>query len=323
MTEPPVPLISGDALKASTMAFAVWLRTKIETEQSGIFTIFDKWFARLLTRLTEFDQDRSWEAGVREAAALAPDHGRALEWDLLRLRLFLDRWTQGRYVTFARREASRRHYHPHYGSEFGSEIFLTCQGAPTLLRWRGLPLMKTVFDFAIYPMLIDEVRPRTVIELGSGTGASAVWLADHLATLGIAGHVHSVDLVAAGLEHPGVTFHQGDCQDPAALFGGAVTFARAPHPWLVVEDAHVNVEAVLHHFHQSLEPGDYLVIEDTDVKREDLRRFLAAHPGCYLVDTKYTDYFGRNATCANDSILVRTGPDGTVPAPEGAPGTSR
>ena len=55
--------------------------------------------------------------------------------------------------------------------------------------------------------------------------------------------------------------------------------------------------------------------EDSDVKRDVLRRFLAAYPDCYLVDTQYTDYFGRNATCANDSFLVRTGPDGTVPSP--------
>jgi cephalosporin hydroxylase len=313
LTQPPVPLIAGNALKASAMTFAVWLRAKIETEQAGIFNIFDKWFARVLTRLTEFDPGRPWEASVREAAALAPDHGRALEWDLLRLRLFLDRWDQGRYVTFAQREASRRHYHPDYGSEFGSEVFLTCQGAPVLLSWRGLPLMKTVFDFALYPMLINERKPRTVVELGSGLGSSAVWFADHLAMLGIVGHVHSVDLVKAELAHPGVTFYQGDCHAPAALFGGAATLAEAPHPWLVVEDAHVNVEAVLHHFHQALKPGDYLVVEDSDVKRDDLRRFLSAYPDGYRVDTRYTDYFGRNATCANDSILVRTDSDGTVP----------
>ena len=58
--------------------------------------------------------------------------------------------------------------------------------------------------------------------------------------------------------------------------------------------------------HQYLSPGDYLVVEDSDVKREALRPFLAAHPGDYLVDTRFTDNFGRNATCAANSILVRT-----------------
>ena len=77
-------------------------------------------------------------------------------------------------------------------------------------------------------------------------------------------------------------------------------------PWLVVEDAHHNVAAVIEHLHRYLTPGDYLVVEDSDVKREALRAFLAAHPGDYLVDTRFTDNFGRNATCAADSIFVRT-----------------
>ena len=42
------------------------------------------------------------------------------------------------------------------------------------------------------------------------------------------------------------------------------------------------------------------------MKRQTLREFSAAHPGDYLVDTRFTDYFGRNATCAADSIFIRT-----------------
>jgi cephalosporin hydroxylase len=65
---------------------------------------------------------------------------------------------------------------------------------------------------------------------------------------------------------------------------------------------------VLERFHAFLSAGDYLVVEDSDVKRDALRSFLGAHPGDYLVDTQFTDYFGRNATCAADSIFVRTPP---------------
>jgi hypothetical protein len=41
------------------------------------------------------------------------------------------------------------------------------------------------------------------------------------------------------------------------------------------------------------------------VKRETLREFVGRHAGEYLVDTRFTDYFGRNATCAADAIFVR------------------
>jgi cephalosporin hydroxylase len=298
-------LISGDVLKAAALRYIGEMRTRIEREQNGLLSIFDSWFTRVVTRLTSFDPTRSWEDSVREEALRSPAQGQPLQWDLMRLRLFLDRWQQGRFVEFSRREQSGAHYHPRFGTEFGVDVLLTCQGAPSLMRWRGTPLMKNVFDFAMYPALVAELRPRTVFEIGSGLGASAVWFADNLTLCGIEGRVHSIDLVKAETKHPGVYFYQGDCSDPERLFDPDLLQSE-PHPWLVVEDAHQNVLAVMEQIHKFLSPGDYLVVEDSDVKRDALRQFIGAHPGDYLVDTRFTDYFGRNATCAADSIFVRT-----------------
>ena len=300
-----VDLISGDVLKAAALKYIGEMRAKIENEQNGLHSIFDSWFTRVLTRLMSFDPTRSWEESVRDNATRSSGQDQSLPWDLQRLRLFLDRWQQGRFVEYSRRERSGAHYHPRFGTEFGVDVLLTAQGAPALMRWRGTPLMKNVFDFAMYPALIAELRPRTVFEIGSGLGASAVWFADHLAICGVEATVRSVDLVKVAAEYPNVTYYQGDCSDPASLFA-ADLLRSAPRPWLVVEDAHHNVAAVLAHMHQFLAPGDYLVVEDSDVKRQDLRQFLGAHPGDYLVDTHFTDNFGRNATCAADSIFVRT-----------------
>lgn len=298
-------LIFGDDLKAATLKFLSEMRSKIEAEQGGLHSIFDRWFTRAVTSLMQFDPHRSWEDSVRDSASRQPAQGLSLQWDLQRLRLFLDRWQQGRFVEYSQRERSSVHYHPRFGTEFGVDVLLTCQGAPSLMRWRGIPLMKNVFDFAMYPMLIAELRPQTIFEVGSGLGASAIWFADHLTFCGIAGRVHSVDRVRVEVEHPGVEYLEGDCSDPEHLFE-AELLRRAPHPWLVVEDAHHNVAGVLEHLHEYLSPGDYLVVEDSDVKRETLRRFVAAHLGAYLVDTRFTDNFGRNATCAADSIFIRT-----------------
>jgi cephalosporin hydroxylase len=299
-------LIAGDELKKAALDYSRAMREKVERDQGGLVSVFDGWFARVVRRLTEFDPTRPWEESVRETAAQSAAGG-DLQWDLLRLRLFLDRWRQGRFVTFAERERSRIHYHPRFGTEFGADVLLTCQGAPSLPRWRGRPLMKNVFDFAMYPALIGELRPRTIFEIGSGLGASAVWFADHMAFADVEGRVHSVDRVKAAAEHPQVSFYQGDCHVPDRLFDPGL-LANEPHPWLVVEDAHENVRGVLEQFHKYLAPGDYLVVEDSDIKRPALRSFLAAHPGAYLVDTRFTDNFGRNATSAADSIFVRSEP---------------
>jgi cephalosporin hydroxylase len=297
-------LISGDALKAAALRYIAEMRAKIEREQCGHPSIFDSWFTRVVTRLIEFDPSHSWEDSVRDQTALASTQDQSLPWDLMRLRLFLDRWQQGRFVEYSQRERSGAHYHPRFGTEFGIDVLLTCQGVQTLMRWRGTPLMKNVFDFAMYPSLIAELRPLTIFEVGSGLGASAVWFADTLMRCGVDGSVHSVDLRRAEIEHPRVAFYQGDCSKPEGLFDAAL-LREAPHPWLVVEDAHHNVAAVIEYLHPHLEPGDYLIVEDSDVKRLDLRRFIGAHPDNYRVDTRFTDNFGRNATCAADSIFVR------------------
>src|ERR1700729_392179 len=207
-----VDLISGDELKAAALQFTGEMRAKVAREQHGLHSIFDSWFTRVLTQLVSFDPAQAWEDSVRENAGSEPARFHGLLWDLQRLRLFLDRYRQGRFVAFARREQSGTHYHPRFGTEFGADVLLTCQGAPSLMRWRGVPLMKNVFDFAMYPALIAELRPRTIFEIGSG--ASAVWFADLLTLNGIDGGVHSVDIAEVHMQHPGVRFYTGDCADP-------------------------------------------------------------------------------------------------------------
>jgi cephalosporin hydroxylase len=305
MTSLPADLISGDALKAAALEYLGEMRDKVAREQNGLHSIFDSWFIRVLTRLIRFDPTRSWEDSVSEIAPRAAGQDSSLPWDLHRLRQFLDRKRQGRFVEFAQREQAGAHYQPRFGTEFGPDVLLTCQGAPSLMRWRGTPLMKNVFDFAMYPALIAEVRPKTIFEIGSGLGASAIWFADTLATCGVAGRIHSTDKVRVEKDHHGVSFYQGDCSAPESLFNAGL-LREESHPWLVVEDAHYNVGPVLEHIGAFMQPGDYLVVEDSDVKRETIREFIGRHPGEYRVDTRFTDFFGRNATCAADSIFVRT-----------------
>jgi cephalosporin hydroxylase len=295
-------LISGDELKAAAVRFTEWQHENIPTAQRGAFSVFDKWFTRLTARLALFDPGWPWEDCAGEQAERAP----GLAWEVKRLRQFLDRWARGRFASFAERDAARANYDARFGTEFGADVLLTCQGVPNLMRWRGLPLFKTAFDFAIYPQLLQELRPRTILEIGSGSGASAQWLADLARTFELDAVVHSVDIRLAAAEHPGVRFYCGDCRAPETLFPPEIV-AQAPRPWLAIEDAHQNVAGVLAYLHDRLRTGDYLVVEDSDVKRLELAAFDAAHPGQYKVDTRYTDFFGRNATCANDSILVRQG----------------
>lgn len=178
------------------------------------------------------------------------------------------------------------------------------QGVEMCLEWRGLPLFKSVFDFALYPMLLWEVRPATVIELGSGTGASAVWLGDLLRMFGIDGHVYSVDLDTPDVQAENVSFIGGDCRRIERIFTPEA-LSQLPHPWVVIEDVHVNTLGVLLHFAASVCPGDLLIVEDSCAKWADLERFERETGGMFKVDTRYTDFFGRNMTSSADAILVK------------------
>jgi cephalosporin hydroxylase len=298
------PLIGGDALKSAASAYINTMQKKIDAEQNGLFSVFDKWITRVLTLLQKLDPARSWEDSMQDVIAQAPEQSAAFAADFQRLRHFLDRWVQGRFVDYAQRAKDRVHYPYRNGAEFGDDVFLACQGMQKLMQWRGMPLMKTAFDYALYPLLLQELKPRTIFEIGSGSGASAIWLADQMKALDLPCQIHSVDIFLAKPTHPQVAFYQGDCNQPDRLFNVEL-LKSSPHPWLVIEDAHHNVAAVLEYMHGFMQRGDYLVVEDSEVKRDDLMQFTTAHAD-YKVDTQFTDAFGRNATCAADSIFIRT-----------------
>jgi cephalosporin hydroxylase len=175
------------------------------------------------------------------------------------------------------------------------------------LHWNGAVLMKDPFDLAIYQMLMQELRPRTVIEIGAYQGGTAVWFADLIELLEIDGHVCSFDINTEQItaRHPRVTFHRADSNDPSSF--DEALLRGLPHPWLVIEDAHVNIREVLRHFDRHLVAGDYLAVEDTFAPAYYIpfRKFAVAASGRYRVDTRFTDLFGYNICWNHNGYLKK------------------
>lgn len=180
--------------------------------------------------------------------------------------------------------------------------FVATQGVTDHLTWAGRPLYKTVFDLASYPMLIAELAPRTIIELGSGSGGSALWMADTAQAHHLRPVIISIDRTAVDLTDDRVSFRTGDVSDLSELLADCDDL---PRPWLVIEDAHAHVRTVLDFFDARLDAGDYLLIEDSLAKRATLREFLRSSPYQYQLDTRYLDLFGENTSCAIDSFFRR------------------
>jgi cephalosporin hydroxylase len=191
-------------------------------------------------------------------------------------------------------------------------------------RYRGVPLLKNPFDLALYPMLLERAKPRTLIEIGSFAGGSALWFADQAPGM----RVLSVDLEPpAGVTHPSVTFLRGD----ARTLDGALPeelMQSLERPLLVVEDSnHLagTTAAVLDFFDPWMRAGEYLVVEDgilTAMRAADsyeggplkaIREFLERTKGSYEVDRSLCDYFGTNVTWNVDGYLRRVSRGGAPP----------
>ncbi len=171
---------------------------------------------------------------------------------------------------------------------------LMSQGVKDCMTWRGIELGKSIYDFALIPMIIWEIQPASIIEIGSGEGASAIWMVDLCKTYNLPTKVYSIDIEPPSIKYLDVTFLEGDSREISNF-----NTENLPHPWLIVEDAHVEVNKVITYFENHMHTGDYMIIEDSWGKKGSKLEV----PNTLLVDAYYCDYFGINATSAMNTIL--------------------
>lgn len=230
-----------------------------------------------------------------------------------RVEELLAEFVSERYVDYfeRRRHGLRR--------DIGPTHILQSQGYKRGQRWRGVPLGKTAWDVCIYQQLLQELRPKTVIELGTGLGGSALFFLDQCRTFGLDATVVTLDVNKKDIDkqlfrEKEIEFVEGDVADIARLLPRR-RLRELPHPWLVIEDSHMEIPRILKHLEPEMAVGDYLVVEDVPnaaKSSHELREGLLALPsGTFVVDTFYTDMFGRNATCSPDAIFKKVG--GTTP----------
>ena len=194
------------------------------------------------------------------------------------------------------------------------------------LRHRGCMLMKSPEDQAVLRELMVSLRPATIFEIGTFTGGSSLWMADTLKLEGISSNIFCMDIDIGMVEKrvkelkpDNITFLQGDSNKIGETFGSE-QLKTLPHPWLVIEDAHVNVVGVMENFAPYMVEGDYFIVEDTSpilpkylvAEKEDepfpeyepigtrllkcVKTFLERNKGSFAVDSYFTDFFGYNGT---------------------------
>jgi cephalosporin hydroxylase len=207
-----------------------------------------------------------------------------------------------------------------FKTAFSPELLQSVQAGTMAYTYKGVRCLKDPFDLAIYTKLIWDMKPKSLIEIGSNQGGGALWFADMLTIAGLGCPVVSVDRVPpTGFVDPRIAFLAGD----AASLGETLTaelLAALPHPWLVVEDSAHTYDvtlAAIHFFAAAMQLGDVLIIEDGVLDdlgmgeaygggpNRAVAEYLAASPETFRVLPQYCDMFGFNATYNPNGYLLR------------------
>ena len=128
--------------------------------------------------------------------------------------------------------------------------------------------MKDCMTLNLIQLIFQYLKPKTVIDLGTWTGASAMYYADQLDLVG----VKDYQVISVDVSH--------DCLHPKAKEDARITFVKdtlanyktifppelldkMEHPVFISEDAHFNTVELLSYLNGYLKKDDFIMIEDT------------------------------------------------------------
>jgi cephalosporin hydroxylase len=134
--------------------------------------------------------------------------------------------------------------------------------------WMGINILKYPSDLWIYQELISWLKPDLLIETGTWSGGSALYLS-HLCDLVGKGEVLSIDLSPQPNlpQHPRLTYITGSSTAPAVM----VRVRQRAHnkqTIMVILDSDHTAPHVLHEmqlYHPLVTPGSYLIVEDSNI----------------------------------------------------------
>jgi len=185
------------------------------------------------------------------------------------------------------------------------------------ITYRGVRSIKCPFDYVMYQMLIWELKPDLIIEIGTNKGGTALYFADLLGMIG-KGEIHTIDIEKEQSDpilqqNPRIKLFTDGYQ------GYDINLAKRFETILVIEDGSHTYEdtlAAMKKFAPVITPGSYLIVEDgiiDELKMTEhfrggplkaIDEFLPAHPE-FIIDKRWCNMFGTNATFNVDGFLKR------------------
>lgn len=184
------------------------------------------------------------------------------------------------------------------------------------LLYKDIPIIKCPFDYVIYQMILWEVKPDLIIEIGTNRGGSALYFADLLDLIGH-GEIHTIDIEDMVYEevkkHKRIKFFKEGFQKYD--LNNTNGFKKI----IVIEDGshtYEDVMATLQKFNHVVSKDSYFIVEDGILDKlgwkskynggpnKAIKEFILKNKD-YIIDRKWCDLFGVNATFNTNGFLKK------------------
>jgi len=184
------------------------------------------------------------------------------------------------------------------------------------VTYRGIPMLKNPFDYVLYQMLINDIKPDLIIEIGSYNEASALYYSDILDLIGN-GIVHSIDIEdhvhLLAKQKSNIKFFTTGYQNYD------LNNAKEFNKIMVIDDGshyYEDVLKALNKFSVLININSYYIIEDGIISALGMKKEYNGGPlkaideflknnNNFIIDRKYCDFFGKNATFNVNGFLKR------------------
>jgi len=184
------------------------------------------------------------------------------------------------------------------------------------LLYKNVPIIKCPFDYLIYQMIIFEVKPDLIIEIGTNRGGSSLYFADLLDLVGH-GVIHTIDI--EDIRHEEAKNHERIIFFLNGFEGYDLKNAIEFENILIIEDgSHIykDVKSTLEKFQSIVALNSYFIIEDGIVDKLNCKSLYSGGPNkaikefiqdnkSYIIDRKWCDLFGVNATFNTNGFLKK------------------
>ncbi len=185
------------------------------------------------------------------------------------------------------------------------------------ITYRGITAIKCPFDYVLYQMLIWDLKPDLIIEIGTNKGGSALYFADLFDMIG-AGEIHTIDVKKDELD-PIVSTNPRIKLFTDGYQGYDLNLAKGFNKILVIEDGshtYQDTIAAIKKFAPIVTKDSYLIVEDGIIDEIKLKKEFSGGPlkaiheflptdKNFVIDRKWCDMFGTNATFNVDGYLKK------------------